>query len=237
MVKNKVFDDKYLKKLNNFFKKENLREIISLGNEILSLGVTDLSTKKAKATVKKITEKKVAKLEGLWQEYFEQYLLLLIFSYKSIHPKIKLNNIDSDKNYPDFIGINHYNGLDVIEIKTHLKKALTYDSSHDNFSFSSELSKAIIQTTNYMDQIVAENFKKSSDKTKITSSIHEENLHRPRGIIIISSYEHLTTDMSSRNKDKLTRDFTKLRNSLHNIQILTFDEILNTASDYLDNVV
>jgi len=237
MVKNDVFDDKYLKKLNDFFRRENLKEIVDLGNEILGLGVTDLKTLKAKALVGKITDKKIAKLEGLWQEYFEQYLLLLIFSYKSIHPKIKLNNTDSKKDYPDFIGVNHYNGLDVIEIKTHLKRALTYDASHDNFSFSSELSRAIIQTTNYMDQIIAENFKKSSDRTKITSSIHEENLHRPRGIIIISSYANLASNMSDRDKEKVERDFTKLRNSLHNIQILTFDEILNTASDYLKNVI
>ena len=237
MVKNDVFDDKYLKKLNDFFRRENLKEIVDLGNEILGLGVTDLKTLKAKALVNKVTDKKIAKLEGLWQEYFEQYLLFLIFSYKSIHPKIKLNNTDSEKDYPDFIGVNHYNGLDVIEIKTHLKRALTYDASHNNFSFSSELSRAIIQTTNYMDQIIAENFKKSSDRTKITSSIHEENLHRPRGIIIISSYANLTSNMSGRDKEKVERDFTKLRNSLHNIQILTFDEILNTASDYLKNVI
>jgi len=237
MVKNNVFEEKYQKKLNNFFRRENLKDIIELGNEILGLGVTDLKTIKAQEIVKKVTDKKVAKLEGLWQEYFEQYLLLIIFSYKSIHPKIKLNNVDSEKDYPDFIGVNHYNGLDVIEIKTHLKRALTYDSSHDNFSFSSELSKAIIQTTNYMDQIIAENFKKSSDKSKITSTIHKENLHRPRGIIVISSYPNLTSKMSIRDKDKIERDFTKLRNSLHNIQILTFDEILNTASDYLKNVI
>jgi len=237
MINNDVFDERYIKKLNNFFRKENLKEIIDLGNEILALGVTDLSTDKAKNVVTKVTDKSVVKLEGLWQEYFEQYLLLLIFSYKSIHAKVQLKNIDSDKKYPDFIGVNHYNGLDVIEIKTHLKRALTYDSSHDNFSFSSELSKAIIQTTNYMDQIVAENFKKISDKSKITSTIHPENLHRPRGIIIISSYNNLTTNITTRNIDHLIRDFTKLRNSLHNIQILTFDEILNTADEYLKHVI
>jgi glycosyltransferase involved in cell wall biosynthesis len=50
---------------------------------------------------------------------------------------VEFKDIDGDKKYPDFIGINHYNGLDIIEIKTHLKNAVTWDSSHKNFSFSS----------------------------------------------------------------------------------------------------
>lgn len=237
LIKNNVFSNDFLFKLNNFFKKENLKDVIKKGEDILSLGVTDLTTEKAKEIVATITDKEILKLEGLWQEYFEKYLLFLIFSYKAVYPKVQLKNIDGDEKYPDFIGVNHYNGLDIIEIKTHLKHAITYDKSHDNYSFSGELSKAIIQTTNYMDQIVLGNFSKQSEKSKITKFSHKENLYRPRGIIIISSYKHLANKIDASNRNKAFRDFTKLRNSLHNIEILTFDEILNTANDYLKNVI
>jgi phosphopantetheine adenylyltransferase len=98
------------------------------------------------------------------------------------------------------------------------------------------MSKAIIQTVNYLDAIKQKNFKNSSDREKITETTHEENLYRPRGIIIISSDEKL----SKNNKDLknvINRDFTKLRNSLHSIEILTFDEILNIADNYCKNIV
>ena len=142
-----------------------------------------------------------------------------------------------EKKYPDFIGINHYNGVDVIEIKTHLKNALVYDKSHKNFAFSSELSKAVIQTMNYMDAIIHTQFKKPGDKEKITNSTHEENLNRPRGIIIISSWDKLVSNMKDKKKEVVERDFTKLRNSVHNIEILTFDEILGIADDYIQNII
>lgn len=239
LIKNEMFNDSFLRKLNDYFIKENLQDIINLGKEIISLRSSKMDTDVAKKIILKVNgnRRKVKQLETLWQNYFRKYLLYLIFSYKAIFPKIKLSDIEGDKKEPDFIGINHYNGIDIIEIKTHLKYALVYDKSHKNFAFSSELSKAIIQTMNYMDAIIHTSFKKSEDKEKITNSSHEENLNRPRGVIIISSYDRLTNDNQIKNKEKIVRDFTKLRNSVHNIEILTFDEILDIANDYIQNII
>jgi len=239
-IKHGIFDESFLHKLNDYFIKENLKDIIELGREILTLGSANMNTNKAKKVALKVTgnRRRIRQLETLWQKYFEKYLLYLIFSYKGVFPKIKLTDIDGDKKYPDFIGINHYNGIDIIEIKTHLKNALVYDKSHKNFAFSSELSKAVIQTINYMDAVIHTNFKNHEDKEKITNSSHEENLNRPRGIIIISSYDKLVSNyQTNRSRETLERDFTKLRNSVHNIEILTFDEILNIAHDYIQNII
>ena len=224
-----------MRRLDDYFIKEKLRDIIALGKEILALGSTDLETVAAKKVISKLGVQDISQLENLWQQYFVKYLLYLIFSYKKIFPKIELNNIDGDKKYPDFIGVNHYNGLDVIEIKTHLKNALIWDSSHENFYFSPEMSKAIVQTTNYLDSIIQERFKDPADRTKITTFVEEANLYHPRGIIIISSDKKLTTKTDE--PEKLNRDFTKLRNSLHNIEILTFNEILDIAEEYIKNIV
>lgn len=235
LLKHDVLSEDFLRRLNDYFIRERLKDIISLGKEILSLGVSNLSTVSAQKVINKLGSGSITQLETLWQKYFEKNLLYLIFTYKKIFPKVKLTNIDGDKKYPDFVGINHYNGLDIIEIKTHLKNVLMWDSSHHNFYFSSEMSKAIVQTTNYMDAIIQRRFQDQEDHTKITNFTDEENLYHPRGIIIISSKEKLSTKRGE--DEKLRRDFTKLRNSLHNIEILTFDEIINIADEYLKNIV
>lgn len=239
LIRDEAFSPDFLRSLDEYFIKEKLKDIILVGREILALGTSDMTTVKAGKVIAKITDdgSDIKQLENLWQKYFEKYLLYLVFSYKKIYPKIEFKDIEGDKKYPDFIGINHYNGLDVIEIKTHLKNAVTWDSSHKNFSFSSELSRAVIQTMNYMDAIVQKRFLYGPDEKKITNMTEEENLYHPRGIIIISSDQKLTKSKLNKAKDLcLKRDFTKLRNSLQNIEILTFSEILQIADDYVKNI-
>lgn len=239
LIKDEVFSADFLRTLDEYFIKEKLKDIITIGRDILSLGSTDMTTEKAKKVISKVTDNKadIKQLETLWQKYFDKYLLYLVFSYKKIYPKVEFKNIEGEKKYPDFIGINHYNGLDIIEIKTHLKNAVVWDSSHKNFSFSSELSRAVIQTMNYMDAIVQKRFQNNSDEVKITNMTEEENLYHPRGIIIISSETKLAKNQLDKAKQRcLQRDFTKLRNSLQNIEILTFSEVLQIADDYVKNI-
>ncbi len=240
LIQKEIFGSDFLIKLNDYFIKARLEDIIKLGREILSLKSTDLKTQKAKKVIKKIESdgRKIKQLESVWQKYFEKYLSFLIFSYREIYPKIELT-VSVKKKYPDFIGINHYGGVDVIEIKTHLKKALTKDPSHDNYAFSSETSKAIIQTINYMDALIQEKIKKKTMKADIKGKILEGNIYRPEGLIIISSYDNLvsSTKQTDSEFEKVKRDFTKLRNGLNNIRIITFDELLNMAENYKNNIV
>lgn len=239
LIKNNIFSEDYLRILDDYFIKEKLKNIIELGKKILSLKTGKLNTVTARDVIRKIIDKskQIKKLENIWQKYFEKNLLYLVFSYKKIYPKVKLSDIKGDKKYPDFIGINHYNGVDIIEIKTHLANILVWDSSHKNFSFSSEMSKAIIQTMNYLDAIIQRRFQDPDSKDKITTFTDEENLYHPRGIIVISSIDRLTkTKLNDKRAEILKRDFTKLRNSLQNIEILTFDEVLQIADDYIKNI-
>ena len=240
LIQKEVFGSDFLIKLNDYFIKARLEDIIKLGREILSLKSTDLKTQKAKKVIKKVEPdgRKIKQLESVWQKYFENYLSFLIFAYREIYPKIELT-VSVKKKYPDFIGINHYGGVDVIEIKTHLKKALTKDPSHDNYAFSSEMSKAIIQTINYMDALVQEKIKKKTMKVNIKGKILEGNIYRPEGLIVISSYDNLVSSVKQTDAEfeKVKRDFTKLRNGLNNIRIITFDELLNMAENYKDNII
>ncbi len=240
MIQKEVFGNDFLTRLNDYFIKARLDDIIKLGREIISLKSLDIKTLKAKKVIKKVESdgRKIRQLESVWQKYFENFLSFLIFSYRHIYPKIELN-VDLKKKYPDFIGVNHYGGVDVIEIKTHLKKALVKDPSHDNYAFSSELSKAIIQTINYMDALIQEKIKKKKAKEDLKGKILEGNIYRPEGLIIISDYDNLVSNVKSTEAEfeKVKRDFTKLRNGLNNIRILTFNELLDMAENYKDNII
>ena len=240
MLRKGVFSKEYITLLDDYLIRESLEDIIELGREVLKLKSESVKTVEAMKVIKQITYQKVGQLEAVWQKYFEKYLLYLFFSYRKILPKVELRNIESgQKSYPDFIGVNHYDGVDVIEIKTHLKDILIWDSSHNNFAFSSEMSKAIIQTINYMDAIADNKFQKRTPKKELLDYLNvDENLSRPRGIIIISSKDRVCKRRSELSEDRekqLQRDFTKLRNSIHNIQIFTFSEILDIASEYAEN--
>jgi len=234
LLRDEVLSPDFIRFLDDYFIKEKLKEIISIGRQILELKTEKTNTIAAQKVVSLFNTGTISQFEGIWQKYFENYLLYLIFTYKKIFPKVELENIKGEKKYPDFIGVNHYNGLDVIEIKTHLKNILVWDRSHKNFYFSPEMSKAIVQTSNYMDAIIQRRFQSTEDERKITNFVEEENLYHPRGIIIISCTDKITTQTGK--ADELKRDLTKLRNSLQNITILTFDEILGIADEYIKNI-
>jgi len=116
---------------------------------------------------------------------------------------------------------------------------LVWDGSHNNFAFSSEMSKAIIQTINYMDAISDDKIRKSKNKKDLLAYLNiDENLYIPKGIIIISSLSKICKNqnkLSENQKKLLIKDFTKLRNSISNIQVFTFDEILSIAERYTEN--
>jgi len=228
-----MFQPEFLRKLNDYFIKEKLTSIIKIGRELLKLKSDDIKSVSAKDLIHQISpDLSVGQLETLWQRYFERNLLYLIFTYQKIYPKVQLK-ITDDKKFPDFIGINHYGGVDIIEIKTHLTPALTYDKNHKNFAFSNDLSKAIIQTMNYVDALQHGKIVNVSDKEKL----EQENMYRPQTIIIISSNNYIVRNKSRYKSSEIERDFTKLRNSLSNIEIVTFDEIIETADRYQKNMI
>lgn len=239
LIVHKIFREDFLRGLDDYFIKDKLKDVVKLGRKILSFKGKKLDTKLGRELIAEISpDVPVKQLETLWQRYFEKNLLYLIFSYKKIFSKFGLQ-IEGTTKFPDFVGVNHYNGVDIIEIKTHLTPVLTFDSSHKNFSFSPDLSKAIIQTTNYMDAIRQDHFNDDDDREKIVKYTSETNLYRPRGIIVISSWDKIVKNSKviKKHEKLLRRDFTKLRNSLDNIEILTFDEIIDIADNYSSNII
>lgn len=87
-------------------------------------------------------------LESWWQSYVKGNILLMQQGY--ITAIEKLNIAIGDTKFPDILLVTHDNYLDVMEIKKPNTPILKPDSSRGNYYFDSELSKAVIQTENYI---------------------------------------------------------------------------------------
>ena len=57
MIRKEVFDEEYLKKLDDYFIKEKLEDIINIGKQILSLKVESVKTQEAIKLIKKYSKK------------------------------------------------------------------------------------------------------------------------------------------------------------------------------------
>jgi hypothetical protein len=127
--------------------------------------------------------------------------------------------------FPDFSLITHDNFLDILEIKKPATPLIKLDTSRDNFYWEPEISKAIIQTENYI-----ENVSKHSDaiRSYILDS-YKINLKvvRPRGIILAGN----TADYGSQ---KQKDDFRLLTQSIKNITFVTYDELLTRLENYIE---
>ncbi len=157
---------------------------------------------------------KLGHSESWWQEYIKSNILLIQQGY--IKAFDKLNVALGTTKYPDFLLITHDNYLDILEIKKPNTPILKEDTGRKNFYWDTEVSKAIIQTENYIAFVGGED--------KLRSHIldeHEINVKalRPRGIILVG-------DASSFSTQKEKDDFRLLSHGLKNITILTYDELL-----------
>src|SRR3989339_443972 len=136
----------------------------------------------------------------------------------------KMNIAVGDTKFPDFSLVTHDNYLDILEIKRPNTVLLKKDSSRGNYYWDTELSKGIIQVENYISNVsthrdVIRNFLR--DKHAIDLQVL-----RPRGIILVGDASKL---IDQKEKD----DFRLLSHSLKNITIVTYDELLNRLTNYI----
>lgn len=173
------------------------------------------------------TDSKV--LEKDWQEFFAENILYFNFGYVERFEKERIQG-DKSLNVPDFIMLNTFGYLDVIEIKTHLTQLLAYDRGRKNFYWTSEAAKAISQAENYIDSLIKQ-------EDVIIKNIRDEyginnvDAVRPTVYVIASSKECLAGPNTSRfigkEGKKLQNDFRRVNNSLKNIRFVTYDELLS----------
>lgn len=178
------------------------------------------------------------RLEDLWQDFFESYILLFNFGYVNHFQKLRIEG-DGVGNIPDFLLLNTYNYLDVLEIKTPRTELLKLDEGRMNFHWSSEASKAISQAENYIDSIIKQE-ESINKRIRLKYGIHKEiQANRPTVKIIASTKEDMFakySNLDAEGKDKLQRDYWRLNNSLKNIRFVLYDEMLDAFKNSLQRL-
>lgn len=100
---------------------------------------------------------------------------------------------------------------DVVELKRPSMEVLVYDTSHRNYYFSAEVSKAIGQCHRYLDVLAEEAAKGLRDHPEIVA-------YHPRAIIVIGR-------SAGWDDDKL-RALHGLNSRLHGLSVMTYDQLL-----------
>ena len=103
---------------------------------------------------------------------------------------------------------------DIIELKLPSAEVLKYDDSHKNWYPSSELSKAISQAIKYIQE--------SEDTRTIIESKEKLPFLKPRAKVVIGRSNEW-------NKEQLDC-LRKINCELHNVQIMTYDHLLSSAT-------
>jgi len=162
--------------------------------------------------------------ESSWQAFFRTYIQIFNPTYATIFEK---KNISLSGDFPDFVPIDIYGYLDIYEIKKPNTPLLVFDTSRKNYYWSRELAKAISQVENYIDSAmrlapaIEESIKKNDGP--------DVKIVRPRGIIIAGIRNQL--------KDrKMEDDFKILSNSMKNIEVILFDDILNNLKSFFERI-
>ena len=159
--------------------------------------------------------------EGLWQAFLRENILLLRNNYGQV---IEKESVSLQGKFPDFMLIDPYSYLDVYEIKKPDTTLLKLDKSRNNYYWDVEISKAISQVENYLHQL-----QRNSDNfivdLKKSESI-DVSIVRPRGYIIAGTRAQL-------KGTKMIDDFRILSESLKNIDILLYDDLLSNLETFV----
>jgi hypothetical protein len=163
--------------------------------------------------------------EQSWQDFLRDYILLFNSNYATVLEKENIALLGT--RFPDFILIDAYSYLDIYEIKKPTTNLLRKDESRGNYYWDVELSKAISQVENYIShadrnaaQLCAE-IKRQKER--------EVRIIKPRGFIIAGSRTQFKGEIMEDN-------FRLLNNSLKNLSIILFDELLDNLKNFLSKL-
>lgn len=206
--------------LNKFLPDYISKESVSAVNILKA--TTQIKTLKEIAEEMK-TEIGGSRSESWWQNYIHKNILIIQQGY--IHAIEKMNISIGSTKFPDYSLITHDGFLDILEIKRPNTDLLLFDKSHSNYYWHGEITKAISQVENYI-----ENISKHSDAVRsyIKDNLKiEQKVVRPRGII-------LAGDSSNFTEQKQKDDFRLLSQSAKNILFLTYDELVTRLENYIE---
>lgn len=174
--------------------------------------------------------------EGKWQDFFEKNFSIINPSYKYVIREVDTikNLIDPEaKSRPiDFIVIDIYNNIELIELKTPSADIVSKVKDRNNYYLTQNCTKACTQLEKYLirlesNQIEVEKLikQKISDKYGVKKGDLNIFITRPKAKLIIGMLTPLLVNNARH------QDFQLQRHSFKNIEIVTFDEIFDSLSE------
>lgn len=154
--------------------------------------------------------------EGSWGKFLEKNLFLLDSKYIKSIPQLNLVLAGARK--VDFGLVDSYGYLDIFEIKKPTTKLLSKAQDRGNYYWSVDAVKAITQAEKYLYNAEQKALSLASDIEREKDGL-QVNIVRPRAVLLLGDTKQLD------NKAKFD-DFKILRNSLKNIEVVTYDELL-----------
>ncbi len=171
--------------------------------------------------------------EGAWQRFFEQYRwvlsMVLALPYEYLRSKAYLGGKglgNAGGRECDFVYKNAVDdNLSLVEIKTPCAPLLgsSYRSSNVEdavFTLSAELTGAVGQVLGYREHL------ENNLHTLARESEDSFCVHRPEAMVVIGCLDSLSTKGE-------VGTFERFRNSLHGVQVVTFDEVLRRVEELL----
>lgn len=224
-------DDSDRDALNEFIPDYVSRIPITLRSDKKLQVVFDLLDAGQRVYLKKIIEEFERRLkaktqnENSWQEFLRKYILIFRNTYGEVLEK---ESVALEGKFPDFILIDPYNYLDIYEIKRPDTRLLDYDKSRKNYFWHKELAKAISQVENYIHQVQRNSDALINDIRRKKSL--DINIVRPRGYIIAGRRGQI-------NSTTMDNHFRILNESLKNVDIILYDDLLDGLKTFIARVV
>ena len=213
--------------------KIEVEEIINIGRMILNND----------RRVKKLMGVNDVLRESTWQKYFEKYGTYLLFGSVKLDPQVCLDKEKTkefNNKYPDILTRNRYGFIDIIELKRSDVELFEFDNSHKKFVPTSYLSSALSQLNGYLQTIP---YAFNVDDAK------KQSLECASGMLIAGSEDKILKDSTELKKwinennisdDDLKfmvrQELRKLNYSYSHIQIVLYDEVINTLELFINNI-
>lgn len=163
--------------------------------------------------------------EAKWGEFLQKNLFLVESKYVAVIPE--LNVMLASQRKVDFGLVDAYDYLDIFEIKKPSTKLLSAKTDRGNYYWHSETNKAIVQAEKYL-------FNASRKASALKEDIKRErkidvDIIKPKAVVIIGSSDQL-------KNASMREDFKILRDSLKNVEIVLYDELLTRLSNQLTKI-
>lgn len=174
--------------------------------------------------------------ESKWQEFFENYFNIINPSYKYVIREVdtifNALDIEADKRPVDFIVVDIYNNIELIELKTPNAQIISTRKDRNNYFLVHNCTKACTQLEKYLicfEQNHSEVEKLIKRKISEKYGIRQKDINlittKPKAKLIIGKFEPIS------KKKSRHQDFQLQRHSFKNIELITFDEILRSLKE------